>query len=163
MKMFKKLVALMLVLIMSVCVFAACGKKDDSNSSAQDDTTVTDTTTTTPPTTKEPEPKEDAAAEKVAAYIEEQRPSFEGSLTNEYGKCEVLARGTIVVYSFHYTVDVNADASTAVQEMLDSEEYVEQYSQLLASMKIEEPAVTAITVEYFDKNGNKLAARTYTK
>lgn len=185
MKAFKKLLALVLVLAMSVCIFTACGDDDkDSSSDKEDVTTQTedtkkdgedeefDATVTTESDDKEAREYDKysetktsdsggTAADKVAAYVVANRANYANSSSNEYGTGTLSSKGTSLVFGYKYKNKVPAETASTLKELLASEDMINQFSSNLAEIQAEEPAVTSLIVEYYNSDGSLLARKEY--
>ncbi len=106
-------------------------------------------------------PSSSDAEAKVAEYVRNSRSTYESSSTNQYGKGFLEARGTSIVCGFKYTADVAANASSTMKQTLETPEMVETFEGVFDMMKLEEPAITSMYVEYYDKNGNLLYSKEY--
>lgn len=105
-----------------------------------------------------PPASEDEVA--VAEYVESVRAEVEAT-SNDTLSAVVEARGTSVVYEYHYKVDVPSETVDELTAILDSEDIVELYKALLSNIQTEEPAITSIIIEYYGNDGSLLYSNEY--
>ena len=99
--------------------------------------------------------------EKVREYVELNKSSYEASSSNDVGKGFLEARGTSVVCGFQYSVDLPSGTAEAFGDTMESEAMVTMFENVTNMVKAEEPAVTSVFIEYYDKNGKLLYSKEF--
>ena len=100
-------------------------------------------------------------AEKVADYVEANKAAYAASSTNSTGTGFLEADGTSIICGFKYSVDVQPGTNTALSTLLDSDDMTNAFETILVEAQKEEPAITSLIVEYYDKNGVLLCSKEY--
>ena len=100
---------------------------------------------------------EDYLKENEAA-LSEQYKSLEGSGV----EVSITARGTALVYTFQYTVDLPQDAATTkakLDAVIDAQE--SDMTKALKDIKKEVDGVESIILEYVNKNGSVITSKEF--
>ena len=143
----KRILALLMAMAM-VFAFAACskdGKKADLN----------------PGTVDFGGDYSDADADAVEAYVDRVAAEVESSMQNDQMAVVIETEGTSVVYKFSYKDPkyTGPEMEKALEDAIDAN--ASTFETSLEQMKAEEPAVSAIVIEYYDASGDLLASRTF--
>lgn len=155
----KRILALLMAMAM-VFAFAACSK-DGKDTKAASETAEDKAVEVEAEVEAEVEPEVDADAEAVEAYVDLVAAELESAMQNDQMALEVEAEGTSVVYRFSYKDPqyTGPEMEKALEDGIDSA--ASTFEDSLELMKAEEPAVSAIVIEYYDANGDILAERTF--
>lgn len=106
--------------------------------------------------------EESEAAKAVAAYVEACRDQVAEMNTDDTFEIKVVAKGTAVVYEYTYnsidnlTDEDRAFMKQALEDEVDKNKETVQKS--LETIKSEEPNVTAMVFEYYEKSGKLIAS-----
>ena len=145
-KFLMRLLCMMLSLVM-VLSFVACGNDDAEDSEEVEKEVVEEV--------KELTPEEKAVAEFVAAS----RDGAVASGSNEYGTLDIKADGTVIVYMFTYKgID---ETSAEVKKALDEALEATDAEKTLEDIKSEESAVTGVRFEYYESDGDIITSKEF--